>query len=334
MNHTQIPAGYKSAIGRYDTQLAIGCIKRNFEEKLSRALNLQRVSAPLFLDTTTGFGATNLTRLPVAFTLTATGETCQVVRSLSKWERMALYQYDFPVFEGIWADMNAVRPDVQPDNLHSAYVDQWDWEMAIDRKSRNLDYLKSTVKRVVGAICDTQEVLVALFPTLGGRLRREVSFITAAELAARWPDATVTEREDLFVRSHKTTFVLQVGKQLENGEVPISRPPDVDDWELSGQLLFWSDVMGRAVRLSMMGLRVDSRALDTQLSAAGRDELRQLPYHKMLLDGTLPLTIGGSIGESRLAMLILGKAHIGEVQASVWDEATLAACRQAGVQLL
>ena len=259
------------------------------------------------------------------------------MQSLAKWKRMALYRYDFYPGKGLYTDMNAIRRDEDVlDNLHSVYVDQWDWEKVIERRDRNLDYLKSTVMDIVAAVCETQRTMCAIYPQLQvlPQLERQVTFVTAQELEDRYPDLTSKEREHAFVREHHTTFIIGIGGALRSGKPHDGRSPDYDDWTMNGDILFWNDLLGCAFELSSMGIRVDPESLDRQLTISGCDDRRKLTYHKMLLAGELPLTIGGGIGQSRLSMLLLGKAHIGEVQASVWDDETTAACEKAGIRLL
>jgi len=335
---TFIPEGYKSILSVYDTQKAIGLLKRLFEDNLAAALNLYRVSAPLFVEENTGIND-NLTgrERPVSFDIPIAGSSAQVVQSLAKWKRVALYRYNFYPGKGIYTDMNAIRRDEDElDNLHSIYVDQWDWEKVIEEQQRNVDYLKSTVLDIVGAICDTQDTIHALYPQLaeGGKLSRNVSFITSQELEDMYPDLTPKERENAYLKEHKTAFIMGIGGKLRSGKPHDLRSPDYDDWNLNGDILFWYDLLGCAMEISSMGIRVDPETLDRQLTLAGCDDRRELMYHRMLLEGKLPLTIGGGIGQSRLSMLILRKAHIGEVQASVWDEKTISICRKAGVMLL
>lgn len=335
MSRTEIPETYFSMLGLYETQEAIGTIKSIFEKKLCMALHLKRVTAPLVVDPLTGLNDDlNGVERPVDFDIPAIESRAQVVQSLAKWKRMALYHYDFPVGKGLLADMNAIRRDEELDNLHSIYVDQWDWEKIIRQENRNPDYLKDTVNRIVNAICNTLDEVRYHFEELHTELCRDVTFITTSELAALYPDKTPKEREDLFTKEHKTVFIMQIGDVMENGERHDGRAPDYDDWKLNGDLLFWHETLGCALEISSMGIRVDAKSLDEQLTKAGCDERRELPFHKMLLKGKLPYTIGGGIGQSRLCMLLLGKAHIGEVQASVWDADTIEACRRARVELL
>lgn len=335
MSKLVIPEGYKSALSLYETQTAIGAIKRIFEERLSAALNVKRVSAPLFVDPKTGLNDNlNGVERPVEFDIKETGEYAQIVQSLAKWKRMALRKYGFPVGEGLYTDMNAVRRDEEMDNLHSIYVDQWDWEKVIDRDTRNTEYLKKTVAAIVGAICDTAEKIGGMFPALNAGLSRDVDFVTTQQLEDAYPELTPKERENAYVKEHKTAFIMKIGGVLKSGEKHDGRAPDYDDWELNGDIVFWNDVLGCAFEISSMGIRVDAQSLDAQLSIAGCDDRRELPFHKALLAGELPLAIGGGIGQSRLCMLMLQKAHVGEVQASVWDEGTLAGCDAAGIKIL
>jgi len=337
MDKTVIPQGYAPLLNLYDTQKAIGILKRLFQDDLGGALHLRRVSAPLFVEASTGLNDDlNGVERPVSFDIPAAGRDAQVVHSLAKWKRMALYRYQFSVGEGLYTDMNAIRRDEQPDNLHSVYVDQWDWEKIIAPRDRNADYLRSTVRAIVSCVCRTQQTLRSMFPQLTTLplVEEEVSFVTAQELEDRWPDLTPRQREDAWVKDHPTTFLMGIGGPLKSGKPHDGRAPDYDDWTLNGDILLWNPVLGRAFEISSMGIRVDPAAMDRQLTAAGCDDRRDLPFHKLLLEGKLPLTIGGGIGQSRLCMLLLGKAHIGEVQASVWDDGTLSACADAGVILL
>ena len=337
MLKTVIPQGYAPQLNLYDTQKAIGLLKRLFEDTLGGALHLRRVSAPLFVEASTGLNDDlNGVERPVSFDIPDAGRDAQVVHSLAKWKRMALYRYQFSVGEGLYTDMNAIRRDEELDNLHSVYVDQWDWEKVIAPRDRNADYLKQTVSTIVAAMRETQTTLRSVFPQLTPLplLSEEVSFVTAQELEDRWPELSPKEREDAWVKEHPVTFLMGIGGALKSGKPHDGRAPDYDDWTLNGDILVWNSVLGRAFELSSMGIRVDAAALDRQLSIAGCDSRRELPFHRLLLEGKLPLTIGGGIGQSRLCMLLLGKAHIGEVQASVWDEQTLQACADAGVILL
>ena len=335
MSKITVPKGYRSALGLYDTQTAIGLLKRTFEEKLCLALNLKRVSAPLFVDPKTGLNddLSGVER-PVRFDLKETGTDAVVVHSLAKWKRMALSVYGFSAGEGLYTDMNAIRRDEEMDNLHSVYTDQWDWEKIITRETRTIDYLKKVVQGIVGAICDTLDYLKCRYPQLNVDLTRTVSFITAQELEDLYPNLSSKERENAYVKEKKTAFIMQIGDTLNSGKPHDTRAPDYDDWSLNGDIFFWSDTLGCAVEISSMGIRVDERALDEQLTKANADDRRTLPFHKALLAGELPLTMGGGIGQSRLSMLLLGKAHIGEVQVSLWDENTRKICKENGIVLL
>ena len=337
MLQTVIPQGYAPCLNLYDTQKAIGLLKRLFEDTLGGALHLRRVSAPLFVEASTGLNDDlNGVERAVSFDIPDAGRDAQVVHSLAKWKRMALYRYQFSVGEGLYTDMNAIRRDEELDNLHSVYVDQWDWEKVIAPRDRTEDYLKETVRTIVGAMVETQSPLRSVFPQLTALppLDADVSFVTTQELEDLWPDLSSKEREDAWVRTHPTTFLMGIGGPLKSGKPHDGRAPDYDDWTLNGDILLWNPVLERAFEISSMGIRVDPAAMDRQLKYAGCDSRRTLSFHKMLLEGKLPLTIGGGIGQSRLGMLLLGKAHIGEVQASVWDEQTMQACQDAGVILL
>jgi len=330
-----IPEGYKSVLSIYETQNAIGKIKRIFEDKLAHTLNLIRVSAPLFVPANTGINDDlNGVERPVEFDIKGTNTHGQVVQSLAKWKRLALLKYGFPVGQGLYTDMNAIRRDEDMDNLHSIYVDQWDWEKVIDRSSRNVETLKDTVRKIVGVVCDTLDEIKKLYPRITVTLSREVSFITTQELEDMYPSLTPKERENEYLREHKTAFIMQIGDVLKSGIRHDGRAPDYDDWKLNGDILFWNDVLGCSFEISSMGIRVDEQSLDEQLTKAGCDDRRNLLFHKMLLDGRLPLTMGGGIGQSRVCMLLLQKAHIGEVQVSIWDDETILGCKEAGIELL
>ena len=335
MSLLKIPEAYRSVLSVYETQTAIGMTKRVFEDQLSENLNLRRVSAPLFVDPNTGLNDNlNGVERPVEFEIKKTGTHAQIVHSLAKWKRMALHQYGFPVGEGLYTDMNAIRRDEDMDALHSIYVDQWDWEKVIDRSSRTLTTLKEAVRGIVDAICDTQAALAAAYPCLKADLSREVTFITTQELEDLYPALTPKDREEVYLKEHRTAFIMNIGGLLKSGIRHDGRAPDYDDWELNGDIVFWNDLLGCAFEVSSMGIRVDEKSLDQQLTVAGCDDRRQLPFHAALLAGQLPLTLGGGIGQSRLCMLILKKAHIGEVQVSLWDQLTRAQCADAGIALL
>ena len=336
MNKIYIPKNYKPILDAYDTQRAIAYIKASFQDEFSGALNLKRVSAPLFVTENSGLNDNlNGFERPVSFDVPAVGADAQVVHSLAKWKRLALKRYGFTIGNGLYTDMNAIRRDEELDNIHSIYVDQWDWEKIITAQNRNLDYLKLIVRAIVKAICNTNDRLHVRFPQLQTKLDSEVSFITTQELEDMYPELeTGSQREKAYVKEHHTACIMQIGGKLKSGNRHDGRAPDYDDWQLNCDIFFWDEVLDRALEISSMGIRVDAEALDRQLNISGCNDRRELPFHKMLLNNELPLTIGGGIGQSRLAMLMLGCAHIGEVQSSIWDADTIAKCEEAGIPLL
>ena len=335
MNHVTIPDGYRPPLNTFDTQLAIEFIKHNFQVELTHALNLRRVSAPLFVGRDSGLNDNlNGVERPVSFDVPAVGADGEVVHSLAKWKRLALKRYDFHVGRGLYTDMNAIRRDEELDNLHSIYVDQWDWEKIITREDRNLDYLKRTAQEIVHCVVDVSERLRREFPSIHVKLSRGMSCITTQELEDRYPNLTPKQREDAYLKEKGTALIMQIGGKLKSGIPHDGRAPDYDDWQLNGDILFWNDVLGRSFELSSMGIRVDAESLDRQLTLAGCEDRRALPFHKMLLNDELPLTIGGGIGQSRLCMLMMGTAHIGEVQSSIWDDETMDVCAEKGILLL
>lgn len=332
-----VPEGYSPLLNLYDTQKAIALLKRVFEDGLAGSLRLRRVSAPLFVEANTGLNDDlNGVERPVDFDIPAAQRHAQVVHSLAKWKRLALHRYQFSVGEGLYADMNAIRRDEEPDNLHSIYVDQWDWEKIIAPRDRRVETLRETVEAIVEAVKQTQTTLRAVFPqlTVLPAIEEQVSFVTTQELEDMYPELAPKEREDKYLREHPVTFLMGIGAPLKSGKPHDGRAPDYDDWSLNGDILLWNPVLERAFELSSMGIRVDAETMERQLKAAGCEGRRELPFHKALLAGELPQTMGGGIGQSRLSMLLLGKAHIGEVQASVWDPDTYAVCQSAGVILL
>ena len=332
-----IPRQYLPRLELLETQVAIKAAKDTFESRLAAALGLTRVSAPLFVRPETGLNDDlNGVERPVQFDIPAISGEVQIVQSLAKWKRMALAQYGFPPGTGLYTDMNAIRRDEELDNLHSVYVDQWDWEKVIAPRDRTEDFLRQTVGTIVEVMCHTQRTLCSVFPQLSALplLSPEISFVHTQHLEDLWPELSPKQRENRWVKDHPTTFLMGIGGALKSGAPHDGRAPDYDDWTLNGAILGWNPVLEQAFEVSSMGIRVDPAAMDRQLTLAGCDHRRQLPFHRMLLEGKLPLTIGGGIGQSRLCMLLLGKAHIGEVQASVWDEQTITACQQAGVILL
>ena len=338
MKKCYIPEGYSNPLSVYETQCAIEYIKHNFQKNLCRALDLMRVSAPVFVEEASGLNDNlNGYERPVSFDVPDVGEEAQVVHSLAKWKRYALARYGFRPGKGLVTDMNAIRRDEVVDNLHSVYVDQWDWEKVLTEETRNVATLKDTVQRIVNAIYVTGETLKIEFPQIKTRIPREVIFVTTQEVEDMFPDLqTAQERETAFHRLHKdkAVFLMQIGGKLRSGKPHDGRAPDYDDWALNGDILFWNDILDRSFEVSSMGIRVSPESLDRQLTEAGCDDRRELPFHKALLNGELPLTIGGGIGQSRLCMLLLGCAHIGEVQSSIWDQETAKACAEAGVMLL
>ncbi|MGE4353440.1 MAG: aspartate--ammonia ligase [Oscillospiraceae bacterium] len=337
MNHVEIPVGYRTNMSRYETQKYIGLIKRLFEDTLCGALNLRHVSSPLFLDAASGLNDDlNGIERPVCFDIPVIGREAQVVQSLAKWKRYALMRYGFPIGQGLCTDMNAIRRDEEMDNLHSIYVDQWDWEKVIRLEDRNLNYLRATVKDIVNAICDVDHTLRQIVPAIENlpALQRDVTFITAQELEDKYPDLTVPDREYEFVKTHQAVFIIGIGDTMKSGQKHDGRAPDYDDWNLNGDLYFWNSVLETPFEVSSMGIRVSPESLERQLKLSGCEAREKLMFHKLLLEGKLPYSIGGGIGQSRLCMLLLGKAHIGEVQVSVWDDDTIERCKTAGVRLL
>lgn len=294
---------------------------------MTGSLKLKRVSAPLFVNQQSGLND-NLSGVerPVRFDVPSLDDNGEVVHSLAKWKRVALKQYDFHPGNGLYADMNAIRRDEVLDNLHSIYVDQWDWERVITREQRNLDYLKEVVQSLVNAMAETASRLHTKYPSVAVNIETDVSFITSQALADLYPDLTSKEREHAYVKEHPTTFILQIGDVLKNGEPHDNRAPDYDDWALNGDLLFWHAPLNCAMELSSMGIRVDAQSLKSQLKKAQAEERMAFKFHQQVANNELPLTIGGGIGQSRMCMLLLGKAHIGEVQVSLWDQETITAC--------
>lgn len=331
-----LPEGYQPLLDILDTERAIKTVKDSFERTLAKNLHLTRVSAPLFVAGNSGLNDNlNGVERPVSFDVPACGEELQIVHSLAKWKRMALKRYGFGVDTGLYTDMNAIRRDESTlDNLHSIYVDQWDWEKIITRPMRNMDTLRDTVERIVIALKESEYMLNDRFPQIKPFIKGEVTFLTSQELEDRWPDLTPKERENAACREYQTVFISQIGGKLRSGSPHDGRAPDYDDWNLNGDLLVWYPLLERAVELSSMGIRVDEQSMAEQLRLSNCEDRRSLPFHKALLAGELPLTIGGGIGQSRICMILLHKAHIGEVQASVWPAPTLSACQSHGVHLL
>ncbi len=330
------PENYRSVIDPLETQRAIKKIKDFFQQELAYGLSLRRVSAPLFVLPETGLNDNlNGVERRVEFTLKDMEERkAEVVQSLAKWKRMALGKYGIKPGHGIYTDMNAIRRDEEVDNLHSVYVDQWDWEKVITKEQRTTEYLHETVVTIYNAIKNLGDYVNRLYRDIQTEIPNEIFFITTQELEDLYPDKTPKEREDLICKAHGAVFIEKIGGPLKSGEKHDGRSPDYDDWELNGDIILWSDVLQGAFEISSMGIRVDADAMDRQLTAAGADDRRELPFQKAILDGELPLSIGGGIGQSRLCMYFLRKAHIGEVQASVWPEDMIEECRKCGIFLL
>ena len=335
MKNMVYPEGYRSALSQRDTQRAIKIIKDTFQQALAKALNLDRVTAPLMVTKDSGINDDlNGVERKVHFTMKEIDGVAEVVQSLAKWKRMALYRYGYAPGEGIYTDMNAIRRDDDCDNLHSLFVDQWDWEKVIRREDRNTDYLKETVRKIVAALYATNEAVKETYPALSCRVNPDVYFITTQELEDRYPDLSPKERENAIVKEHGTVFLMQIGDRLKSGEKHDGRAPDYDDWLLNGDILLWNEVLGCAFEISSMGIRVDAASLKSQLAKAGAAERERFPYHQAILTDTLPLTIGGGLGQSRICMLLLQKAHIGEVQVSIWPEDMRKTCAEHNIILL
>ena len=335
MKNMVYPEGYRSALSQRDTQRAIKIIKDTFQQALSQALNLDRVTAPVMVTKDSGINDDlNGVERKVHFTMKEIDGVAEVVQSLAKWKRMALYRYGYAPGEGIYTDMNAIRRDDDCDNLHSLFVDQWDWEKVIRREDRTTDYLKETVKKIVAALVATNEAVKAKYPVLSCEINPDVTFITTQELEDLYPDSSPKERENRIVKEHGTVFLMQIGDVLKGGAKHDGRAPDYDDWSLNGDILIWNEVLGCAFEISSMGIRVDAESLKEQLKKAGAQERERFPYHQGILTGTLPLTIGGGLGQSRICMLLLQKAHIGEVQVSIWPEDMRETCAEHNIILL
>lgn len=330
-----IPEGYKSSTTLIETEVHIKKIKDFFEKALAESLNLTRVSAPLFVDSQSGLNDNlNGIERPVKFDILATGTDVEIVHSLAKWKRLSLHRYGFKVSEGLYTDMNAIRRDEELDNLHSIYVDQWDWEKVIDKKDRTEEKLKEVVRNIYNVFKETEKYIHKDLIVGEDKLPEDIFFITTQELEDMYPEYNPKEREDAICKEYKAVFLMKVGDVLKSGEKHDGRSPDYDDWSLNGDILFWYPLLDRAVELSSMGIRVDEKALDYQLRVSGNDDRRSLDFHRMLLNGELPYTIGGGIGQSRICMYFLNKAHIGEVQSSIWDERNLKVCRENDINLL
>ena len=336
MKNPMIPEGYESALNLHDTQVGIKTVKDFFQGMLAEGLNLLRVSAPLFVDPATGLNDNlNGVERPVNFDiLEQDGRIGEVVQSLAKWNRYALKKYGFRVGEGLYTDMSAIRRDEETDNIHSIYVDQWDWEKIIRKEDRNLNTLKETVRAVYRALRMTERYMSIRYEYIEETLPREIYFITTADLEARFPDKTPKEREYIITRAKGAVCLMQIGDKLKGGEPHDGRAPDYDDWQLNADILVYYPVLDIALELSSMGIRVDSKSLADQLKKANCEDRANLPFQKAILNDELPFTIGGGIGQSRICMFFLRKAHIGEVQSSLWPEETEKALLDAGIQLL
>lgn len=326
---------YKSKLNVLETQGIIRSLRHKFEEHLCDALNLRRVSAPLFVKRGSGLNDDlNGVERPVSFDILQSGEVVEVVHSLAKWKRMALGKYGFDTHTGLYTDMNAIRRDEVCDNIHSLYVDQWDWEKVILDSDRTVEFLQDTVRRIYAAILLTADFVERRHPELDNYLPREIKFITTQELLDKYPTLSSKERENAIAKEYGAVFLMQIGGRLSNGEKHDGRAPDYDDWSLNGDLLVYNRVLDSALELSSMGIRVDKETLLSQLTAENKLDRLELPFHKALINDELPLTIGGGIGQSRLCMQILQKAHIGEVHASVWPESEIKKCKELGIELL
>ena len=332
-----IPRDYDPKLSIRETEAAIRYIRETFQDEISQELNLQRMSAPMFVEKSTGLNDNlNGIEQPVSFTMAGLpGETIEVVHSLAKWKRYALKRYGFGMHEGLYTNMNAIRKDEELDNYHSIYVDQWDWEKVIAKEERTEETLKRTVRQIFKVIKHMEHEVWYKYPQAVHHLPDQVHFITTQELEDRWPELTPLERENRIAKEYGAVFVMQIGGKLRQSQEPHDgRAPDYDDWELNWDLLFWYEPLQSRIEISSMGIRVSEESMRKQLKLAHAEERKDLPFHKMLLNGELPYTIGGGIGQSRLCMLLLGKAHIGEVQASLWPEDMLAQCAAAGIQIL
>ena len=331
-----LPSGYSSALGLMETQRAIKKIKDFFQQELAYGLELRRVSAPLFVDPEKGLNDNlNGVERTVSFTIKDMGEKkAEVPNSLAKWKRMALGRYGIKAGKGIYTDMNALRRDEDLDNLHSIYVDQWDWEKVIKKEDRNEQYLKETVITIYNAMKNLGDYVNRLYKEIKTDLPNEIFFITSQELLDLYPDLSAKERENKIAAEKRAVFIMKIGGKLSNGEKHDGRAPDYDDWELNGDIILWNDVLGCAFEISSMGIRVDEDSLKKQLIEAGAEDRMELEFHKGILDCELPYTVGGGIGQSRLCMYFLKKAHIGEVQSAMWPDDMIKACRENNIELL
>ena len=329
------PEGYRTLLNLRDTQIAIKATKDYFENNLARELKLTRVSAPLFVDSESGLNDDlNGTERAVSFDVRETGRELQIVHSLAKWKRYALKEYGFDHDEGLYTDMNAIRRDEDTDNIHSIYVDQWDWEKVIDKDERTVSTLKHIVKKIFSVFKMTEKFINSMYPQIEPRLPEEITFITTQSLEDMYPDLTPKQREHAIAKKYGAVFLMQIGGALASGNRHDGRAPDYDDWELNGDIIFYDDLLDIPFEVSSMGIRVSEESLKKQLKIANCEDRSSLPFHKDLLAGRLPYTIGGGIGQSRICMFILHKAHIGEVQASAWPKEMIEECSENGITLL
>ena len=330
-----IPKDYTSTLNLYDTQASISFIKRVFEEKLTKSLNLKRVSAPLFVQKDSGLNDDlDGKAKAVNFIAPNINKECVIVHSLAKWKRMALHDYGFYTGNGLYTDMNAIRKDESLDNLHSIYVDQWDWEKAINKDDRNLSYLFDTVTKIHICILETLSELKNRYSSISVDLERQIQFISSQELVNMYPNMESKKREYEIVKKYKSVFIYGIGHKLSDGKPHDQRSSDYDDWNLNGDLLYYDELLDCPIEISSMGIRVDEDSLLEQLKLANEEYKKDFKYHSMILNKELPYTIGGGIGESRLCMLLMNKAHIGEVQSSIWDDETLKICKEKGIIIL
>ena len=335
MKNLIIPENYSSPLTLRETQSAVKYIKDTFQKKLIAGLNLDRITAPLIVFSDSGINDDlNGVERKVSFSMKEIDGTAEVVQSLAKWKRMALHRYGYQNGEGIYTDMNALRRDDDVDNTHSIFVDQWDWERVLTREDRNTDFLKKTVETIAHAVVDTFYEVKAKYPKIQGDFNRDVFFITSQELEDMYPDMTSKERENAITKEHGTVFISQIGSVLKSGKKHDGRAPDYDDWSLNGDQFFWHNALNASLEISSMGIRVDAQSLMKQLEICDATERTKFEYHKMILNDELPLTIGGGIGQSRLCMLMLDKAHIGEVQVSLWPADMVEKCREGNIILL
>lgn len=331
----KLPKGYESKLDLMATEIAIKKVKDYFQQILADKLDLTRVSAPLFVRPESGLNDDlNGFERPVAFDVAHTKQDVQIIHSLAKWKRMALHRYKFGMGKGLYTDMNAIRRDEELDSIHSIYVDQWDWEKIMAKEERTESYLKETVERIYMAFKELELYVQSEYPHIKPMLPEKITFVTTYELEEQYPDLTPKQRERAIAEAHKAVFIMKIGDKLPSGEKHDGRAPDYDDWQLNGDIIFWNPVHKDALELSSMGIRVDEEALAYQLEAEGCEDRKSLEFHKLLLDGKLPYTIGGGIGQSRICMYFLQKAHIGEVQASIWPDEMIEECRSHGIELL